>query len=551
MLKQLEISNYAIIEKVSVPFDKGFTVITGETGAGKSIILGALGLILGKRADSSVLNNPEKKSIVEATFDIRDYDMQGLFENEDIDFEETTIIRREITPSGKSRAFINDTPVNLSTLKTLTDRLVNLHQQFDLLDIQKKSFQLDMLDAFAEVQPDLVEYRVDFSSLAKKKKHLEALKAKSIELSKESDFLKFQLEELNTLPLEDINQEEIESELNVLNNAEGIINSGNQASYAINDNENAIVDQLRTMAKDLSQYGAVDKAMESLNSRLDENIEILNDWANDIKDYVEQIDGDGNRAAELQDTLNELYRLQKKHHINNTEELLAFRDEVRAKLKTSSTVDKEIVSTEKEIKKLEANAFAKAKKISKKRAQSSTEYQDRISGLLSELGMPQAKLIVKQEIQKELNKSGIDDIEYYFAPNLGSVPKPVKDTASGGEISRLTLCLKSVVASVINLPTMIFDEIDTGVSGEVSIKMGNIMREMAQGKQVVSITHSAQIASRADDHLFIYKQVVDKKTKTQIRSLTDEERVLEIAKILSGDPPSQSAITNAQELIKM
>lgn len=551
MLKQLEISNYAIIEKVSVQFDEGFTVITGETGAGKSIILGALGLILAKRADSSVLNDPKQKSIVEATFNIANYGLESLFETADVDHEEITIIRREITPSGKSRAFINDTPVNLTTLKLVTDRLVNLHQQFDLLDIQKKSFQLEMLDAYAGVQEELSTYKNGYTLLSKKKKILEELKIKSKELSKESDFLTFQLDELSTIPLEDLNQEKLESELNVLNNAEGIKTAGSQGSYAISENDNSILDQLRTISKELSNYNEMDKLIEDLSSRLEDSIENLNDLSNDLKDYVDQVDGDASRTLELQDTLNELYRLQKKHQVATVEELIELQEEILGKLKTSNSVEKEISNTEKEIVQLTKESFAQAKKISITRSKASITFQDKISSRLSGLGMPQAKLIVKQDTLNELSKTGLDDIEYYFAPNLGSEPKPVKDTASGGEISRLTLCLKSVVANIVNLPTMIFDEIDTGVSGAVSIKMGNIMKNMAIGKQVISITHSAQIASRADEHLFIYKQVVDKKTKTQIRSLTSEERILELAKILSGDPPSKAAISNAQELMKM
>ena len=550
MLKRLEIQNYAIIESLELDLTKGLSIVTGETGAGKSILLGALGLIMGKRADSKVLYEADKKCVVEAVFDVSEYNIQSIFEAEGIDYEKETIIRRLISPNGKSRAFINDEPTTLSVLKAITDNLVDLHQQFDMLDLHSVSFQTKTIDALAGVIDKVDDYRVDYVAYAKSKRTLASLEEKHRNANQEMDFLNFQMKEFNDAELIDGEQEEKEKTLDKLTNAEDIQRVGNMILHQLDEGDSSTVDTLQSLLNELSSVMDADEKLAELYERLTNIQEEMRDIAKEAGHIADITEYDENIIDELSARLSLIYRLQKKHNVDNLEELIKIQDNISTQLSGFGDITQDIESLQNRIAKLEASLVKKADEISKRRKKTAPEFEKAIHKMLIPLSMENAYIKVDIAPLEKPGPSGMDQITFLFAPNKGSDFKSLKDIASGGEISRLTLCIKSLVANAMTLPTLIFDEIDTGVSGEVASRMGEILSGLADQHQVISITHSPQIAAKADRHFFVHKNDRANRTVTAIKELDKEGRIIEIAKMLSGNPPSAAAIENAKELMK-
>ena len=550
MLKRLEIQNYAIIESLDLDLTKGLSIVTGETGAGKSILLGALGLIMGKRADTKVLYEADKKCVVEAVFDVSEYNIQSIFEAEGIDYEEETIIRRLISPNGKSRAFINDEPTTLSVLKAITDNLVDLHQQFDTLNLHSVSFQTKTIDALAGVIEKVDDYQVDYAEYAKSKRALSSLEEKHRNANQEMDFLNFQMKEFNDAEFMDGEQEGNEKKLDKLTNAEDIQRVGNMILHQLDEDDSSTVDTLQSLLNELSSVMDADEKLAEIYERLTNIQEEMRDIAKEAGHIAEITEYDESVIEELNARLSLIYRLQKKHNVDNLEDLLKIQDDISTQLSSFGDITQDIEKLQNKIAKLESALVKKSDTISKKRKKTAPDFEKAIHEMLVPLSMENAYIKVDIAPLDKPGPSGMDQINFLFAPNKGSDFKSLKDIASGGEISRLTLCIKSLVANAITLPTLIFDEIDTGVSGEVASRMGEILAELADKHQVISITHSPQIAAKADRHFFVHKNDREDRTVTAIKELDKEGRITEIAKMLSGNPPSDAAIANAKELMK-
>lgn len=551
LIKQLSIRNYAIIEELKIEFPTGLTIITGETGAGKSILLGALGLIMGGRADSKSLFDESKKCIIEGFFDVKKYDLQSFFEQFDLDYLPECIIRRELSPSGKSRAFVNDTPVRLEVLKKLTGALIDLHEQFDTLDIHNVSFQLRMIDALAGNQNLLKDYQIHYKQFLSDKKRLEELINQNEKSSQESDFLKFQLKEFNDVALLAGEQEKLELEQNQLTNAEEIKTILSAAFHNLTDGETPIVQQVQEVIRRIAEVKQYHTDIPALYQRLESILVELEDLAGDFEKVAEKTEFDPERIQVIQSRLDSIYRLQNKHRVNSIDELLKIQFSINEKLTSFGDLSEEISSIEQQIQKQEKQLLAKAQKLSAKRKKSAPAFTKKVLDALKQLAMPHTRFEIEFKLNKHLNSTGIDEVNFLFAANPGSRPQHIKDVASGGELSRLTLVTKSLVASAIPLPTLIFDEIDTGISGDVSLKMGNILRQLSNHHQVINITHSPQIAAKADAHYFVYKKVDNNSTSTKVKLLNKEERIRSIAVMLSQNPPSAAALQNAKELIEL
>ncbi len=549
MLQRIKVKNYAIIDELTIDFNPHFNIITGETGAGKSILLGALGLILGNRADSKTFFNKEEKCIVEADFQIKEYDMKSWFAENDLDYEDLTIIRREIQPAGKNRVFINDTPVTLQQLQDLTQQLVDIHQQFSLYDIQKPAYQLTLFDAYAgnkTLSAAYVEKYKRLSGLNKELKELEDRKLKSVQ---EADYISFQLNELNAVQFESMDQASMEDELNLIENAESIRTTSGAAYMALYENDVNIVSALDDIISNFSPIAKVSTTISEIYDRLHSSKIELQELSQDINHLAESTEIDEERAVAIKETLDQLYKLQSKHQVKDIVALTELKEELESKLQNFDELDDSIAAMQLDIKTLEKALFDLAGKLSKARSTNIKPFTDTLHKLLSELGMPHAQFVVEMKPSEKLTTSGTDQVQFLFAANKGSIPAPIKDVASGGEISRLTLSVKSLVAAAIPLPSLIFDEIDTGLGGEIALKMSVILQNMAKDHQLIAITHSPQLASKANKHLFVYKEIVGDKTFTQIKELSLEERIENIAIMLSTKPPSKAAVENAKELI--
>ncbi|MEY4925610.1 MAG: hypothetical protein RI894_46 [Bacteroidota bacterium] len=551
MLTKLHIRNYAIIEKVTIDFSKNLTIITGETGAGKSILLGALHLIMGGRADTKVLHDTEQKCVVEANFAIKDYNLKPFFEQHELDYDDELVISREITPSGKSRAFINDTPTQLPILKQLTAALIDLHQQFDTLDIHNVSFQLRMIDALAGNKSLLVAYDNDYKSYQANRRKLAELEAMSKSGAKEMDFLLFQLNELHEADLQKGEQESLETELKTLSNAEEIKRILTASYDALAESEQAITGGVRAVSLQLSAVTDFQKDLPALYERLQTALYELDDIATELNDIADDTEYDPERIEEVNDRLSVLFKLQKKHQATGVEELIALRDDLQGRVGGFGDLSGEIERIKQTIDKQYTQLAAQATELSARRNGVIADFEERVHTMLRPLSMPFAQLKVQLETTSELTAIGSDKISFLFSANKGGRLETLKDVASGGEISRLTLVTKSLVASSIPLPTMIFDEIDAGVSGDVAGKMGNILNHLAKSQQVIAITHSPQVSARADAHYFVYKHHGDDRTTTNVKQLSHQERIMEIAKMLSSDPPSKAAIENATSLLQV
>jgi DNA repair protein RecN (Recombination protein N) len=549
MLKRIEIQNYAIIDRVTIDLDAGLNIITGETGAGKSILLGAIGLIMGERADTKVLYNTAVKCYVEATFDIAKMDLAAYFEAEDLDYSDELIIRREISASGKSRAFVNDTPVKLAVLKQLNSDLVDLHRQFDTLDIHDVSFQIKTLDALADNDKLLGQYQTIYRAYQSATRSLKELQEEQAKSLQEMDFLQFQYNELSEAGLEAGEQTVKEEQLERLQSTEDLKRIGQLVQHTVDGADTSVVEALSKLLSEADAIKQVDANLSSLYDRLYATIEELRDIGASYQDVADSAAYDPELAEELQSRLDLIYKLQNKHRVSTLDDLIEYQEGLETKLSSFTSVGDEIAALDQQIAKLEVQLEDVAGKLTSRRVAAVPRLVSAVEETLKGLSMPNARLKIEISPASRYQPTGMDDVAFLFASNKGSDFLPVKDVASGGEVARLTLAIKAMIADVVTLPTLIFDEIDTGVSGEVARKMGDIFGDLSRQHQVISITHSPQIAAQADKHFFVYKQDTEDRTITDIRVLDQAGRVAEVGKMLSGDPPSTAALANAKELI--
>ncbi|MBB1283618.1 DNA repair protein RecN [Flavisolibacter sp. BT320] len=550
MLSRLSIQNYAIIDQLEVDFSSRLNVITGETGAGKSIIVGALGLILGQRADSGVLLNKEKKCVVEGCFkeEASDQHIVYFLKENELDVADELMVRREIAANGKSRAFINDTPVNLSQLNTLSSLLVDLHQQFDTLELGESDFQREVLDALAANFSLLGKYRQVFAASQEAKRELETLKEKKSQFEKEFDYHQFQFNELEEAGFREHELEDLDVELKMLSNAEGIKTALSKAYYDMNECEEPIVRQLKSMLSSLQQFAELHPELPVVTGRLQSAYIELQDIGEEIDRINGHIGSDAERLETINERLSMGYRLLKKHGVSTTNELIEIRNNLNEKLQAVLNIDEAIAAAEKKYNDLIAQAEALAAKISAARSAQIKPLEIQVNKMLAQVGMPNAR--IKVDIRKvALNPTGFDDVVFLFDANKSNQFQPLRKVASGGELSRLMLCIKSLVATSMNMPTLIFDEIDSGISGEAAKQVGIIMKELALARQVICITHQPQIAGKADAHYLVYKALKEDRVTTGVRLLDTDERIVAIAKMMSGEKPTAAALENAKEMV--
>lgn len=550
MLQHLFINNYAIIDELEIDFSSGMNIITGETGAGKSIIIGALNLILGERADTSALVNKEKKCIIEGSFSAEDNEaIQRFLKENDLDEQPVLSVRREITNAGKSRAFINDTPVTLTQLHELSEMLVDLHQQFDTLSLSDRQFQTNVLDALADTHNFLEKYRSAYISWRQSQKALQELLEQKHQFEKESDYNQFQYDELAALALQENELEQLETELKMLSNAEGIKSALVRAYGELAEGEQPITQQLKSLSQLLNSYSEYHQDLPELTERLRSAQIELSDIASELERVNDSILYDAERIEVINERLSAGYRLQKKHGVASTNELLEIQQQLEEKLQAVLNIGDQIAELEKQVANFEKEVYAIGEKISQARKKQLPAFEKKVKEMLTQVGMPNASLKVVLNT-REPAQDGIDDIEFLFDANKSGQYKPINKVASGGELSRLMLCIKSLVAEKMDMPTLIFDEIDTGISGEAAKQVGIIMKQLAKNRQVICITHQPQIAGKADAHFFVYKENIGNKVVTNIRQLSTEERVTAIAQMLSGATPTAAAIQNAREMIE-
>lgn len=549
MLSHLHIQNYAIIDEIDIQFSSALNIITGETGAGKSIVMGALSLILGERADSSVLIDTSKKCFIEGTFSIETkQSVKDFLQANDLDANNELIIRREIASNGKSRAFINDTPATLQQLKQLTSLLVDLHQQFDTLELGDDDFQREVIDALADNGSLLGDYKKIYKQYIAATKELEQLKNQKQSFQKELDYNQFLFDELNDLSLKENELEDLDVELKMLSNSEGIKSTLNKVYYELKEGEQPIIQHLKQLINQLQTYSGFHQNIQSIIERLQSTHIELQDIASEVENLNDDIVYDENRINIINDKIAVGYKLLKKHNVQTTNELLAIQNELEQKLQAVLQIDDTINAKEKQVADLLKQANALAVTISSNRNKQSQPFAKNVNELLHKVGMPNAQL--KVEIKNcNLNEFGKDDIEFLFDANKSNKFEPIRKVASGGELSRLMLCIKYLVAQKIDLPTLIFDEIDTGISGEAAKQVGIIMQQLASNRQIICITHQPQIAAKANQHLFVFKDIVGNKINTNIKVLNEDEKVVAIAKMLSGENPTATAIAGAKELM--
>jgi len=555
MLKQLSIQNYAIIDAIDIKFPESMNVVTGETGAGKSIIMGALGLILGDRADSSALVNKEKKCIVEGVFKadskagvktfLKDIDPDNYRD----DGEDELVLRREIAVNGKSRAFINDTPVNLEQLRELSSLLVDLHQQFDALQLGENDFQREVVDALAGNKNIIGEYRIIYNEWKKVQQELDELKDQKKQFDKEVDYNRFQFTELDEAGFRENELEETDAELKMLNNSEGIKSALSKVYVELKESESPVVNQLKVLSNQLQVYVSFHPQLPELIKRLQSAQLELQDVAGDLNSISDHINYSPEKIEQLNDRLSLGYKLMKKHGVKTTNELLTIQSQLQKKLKAVLNIDDNIQQKEKQLSRTYKKALELANKISEERKKQVKPLEEKVNKLLAQVGMPNAKIKIEIKDEDELNSYGKNSIEFLFDANRSKQFLPVRKVASGGELSRLMLCIKSLVAQKLDMPTLIFDEIDTGISGEAARQVGIIMKELAGNRQVICITHQPQIAGKANAHFFVYKEIVKDEVKTNIRLLNKDERITAIAKMLSGEKPTAAAMENAREMV--
>jgi len=549
MLTSLKISNYALIEELYVELDQSFTIITGETGAGKSILLGALGLIIGQRADLSALKDQSKKCIIEAQFNIEKYDLHLLFKQNDWDYDIHTIVRREITPNGKSRAFINDSPVNLSQLKELGDQLIDIHSQHNTLTLNNNLFQLKLIDSLADNKSLLSDYKLAYSTYKSVKKKLYQKEESIVKAKAEENFLQFQFDELDQLKLSSDEDEELEEEQRSLEHMEETKTSMNHAlNVLVYQDENAI-DLMRLGKSQLSDASKFNKIAEELKERLSSLLIEIQDITSEIESENNNLEYDPDRLEFIRNRLSSIYSIQKKHGVSTNQELIDIKSSIESKLLEISNFDNDIEELKLEVSKIELLLNKYASDLTARRNSAAPILESKVKELLIRLGMKNASLTVKVISNQEFSSSGKEDIQFLFTANKGLEERELSKVASGGELSRLMLAIKSILARKVKMPTIIFDEIDTGVSGEIADKVGDILKLISKELQVVSITHLPQMAAKGNSHLKVYKEDIDGETRSFIKVLNNEERIEELAKMLSGSKMSVAAIDNAKALL--
>lgn len=550
MLKSLSIKNYALIDELEIDLAKGLTIITGETGAGKTILLGALGLLLGDRADSSALNNKSQKCFVEGTFNVKDYDLKEFFAANDLDYENETVIRREVNPEGKSRAFINDSPVNISLLKIIGNRLVDVHSQHETLELNEAAFQLAALDAVAGTNELRLDYKTTFKLFRKLSDELQQLNEKETKAKKDLDYFNFQFEELQNAKLKEGQQTILETELAALENAETIKSGLSKSAFVLNGAEKSLIGALTEIKNTLAQLAKFNPKIEALYERVNGSHIELKDIASELELLEGDIVHDPKRAELVQENLDAIYHLQQKHGVKTIAELIVLRDDLEKKISDIGSLEEQIKKLDKELENVRKKVLDLAGKLTKKRSTAAPKLSSEVKNTLQQLGMPKAELNVSMEQISEPRENGLDKVSFLFSANKGSEVQTLSKVASGGELSRLMLSLKSLLAKHTSLPTIIFDEIDAGISGDIAAKTGNILNEMSETMQVITITHLPQVASKGKSHLLVYKEEIGKRTVTRIKVLNKEERVNEIAKMLSAGKVGEAAVKNAKELLR-
>lgn len=549
MLTHLLIKNYTLIEHLELTPDPTLNIITGETGAGKSIMLGAIGLLLGARADTKVLYNPQQKCIIEGAFDVSGYFIEHIFEEEELDFQSTCLIRREIAPSGKSRAFVNDTPVNLETLRRITAQLMDIHSQHDTLLLGSNEFQLQIVDTYAQNEKDLRQYHIHYDDYRAKNQLYENLKAEAIKSRKEYDYNLFLYEELANAQLQPDEQELLEQELNILENATEVRAKLQMTTEYLDNPEQSALIYLRNAISNLNAISKIAHQYEQLRERAQSTYIELKDLTAEIAYEEENVEIDNTRADAIRQRLNLFYHLQQKHQVKTLAELIQIENELAKKVGRVQNLDDDIQKAQTASLKSHAVLLKSAEKLSKTRQQVLPPIEKEISKYLIELGMPNATIVI-QHHTIEVSEEGIDDVDFLFSANKGIKPQQLRNVASGGEFSRLMMVIKYILANKRRLPTIIFDEIDTGVSGEIAIKMGQMMRDIAKSHQVIAITHLHQIAAQGAAHYFVYKDNSADKTVSKVKRLNFEERVKEIAQMIGGKKPTESVIQNAREMLQ-
>ena len=552
MLQQLYIKNFTLIDELNIELYPGFSVITGETGAGKSIILGAIGLLLGQRADSKSIKQGADRCVIEAHFNLSRYDLKPFFDENDIEYDDNdTIIRRELTAAGKSRAFINDTPVALTMLKELGDQLMDIHSQHQNLLLNKQDFQLNVVDILTNNYAELEAYQKCFSDYQQKTKELSQLREEIERNRQNADFLQFQYTELDNANLVEGELEELEQQSDTLSHAEDIKTALYEADSMLNGDEKNVVSQLKTAYNALSGISKVMPATEELTERLDSCRIELKDIAEEVGQLLGHTDFDPAELENINNRLDQLYSLEKKYHVESIQELISLRDSLKQKLSNIENSDEAVSDLEKEVARLRNLCLQHAETISKKRRATAQHMRTQLAQRLEALGMPHARFDISIT-QTELGKNGQDNVAFLFSANTSTPLQPVSQVASGGEIARVMLSLKAMISGAVKLPTIIFDEIDTGVSGKIAEKMAQIMQEMGRTeRQVISITHLPQIAALGSHHYRVSKEETKDGTVSHMTELNNEERITEIAQMLSGSNITKEAIANAKQLLKL
>jgi DNA repair protein RecN len=549
MLKNLKIENYALIEHLDIDFTDGLSVITGETGAGKSIIIGALSLVLGHRADTKIILSDSGKCVVEAVFDISAYNLQHFFDQWELDYSDECIVRREVLPSGKSRAFINDTPVNLQQIKELISLLVDIHSQHENLLLSNADFQLNVVDTVADTSVELNQYRDIFDNYQTLRRQLKTLQSDAEKIIAERDYALFQFNQLKEAKLIDGEQDTLEEELKVMNHSQDITESLSTVSQIFDNDEIGVVSQLKTAANNihrLSEYlGRADEFYERIDSAMID----IKDIAVEIDNILSNTEFSIERKNFVEDRLNMIYSLQQKHKVATVGELLDIQSDFEQKINLIDNFDEEIARLQRETADVESRLSEAAKQLTDKRMSVRKPVVEHVERMLNDLGMPNGRFEIVFSVLDGFAPSGADKIEFLFSANKNRPPLPISEIASGGEMSRLMLIVKSLISTTKALPTIIFDEIDTGISGEIAKKMGEIMEQMAENMQVIAISHLPQIASKGRTHYKVFKDETKDKTQTNIIQLSANERIMEIAEMMAGKNPSRSALDSAAEML--
>lgn len=549
MITTLAIKNYALIEDIRVEFNEGLTIITGETGAGKSILLGAMALLLGKRADLSSVKDASKKCVVEGHFSIGNYSLENIFEENDLDFKSQTIIRREILPGGKSRAFVNDTPVALTQLQALSPYLIDVHSQHETLEVVSENFQMEVIDALANNDLLLKEFKTQLERFKKISEELSKLKNQKESASKELDYNTFLYNELQQAGLKKINQQELEETYETLNNAEAIQESLAAVNKLFDEEQIGILETAKEARIVLGRIKEFSKTFENFWQRLNSVIIELEDLSNEVADSAEKIEADPEMLFQINEKLQTLYKLQQKHAVSTVSELIGIEASLEERVNTTLGLDDQIESLELQQGELRRTALKTSAELHNKRAEAIPILKKKLEETLLPLGLPNARFQFELSASEDFKNTGTDSLQLLFTANKGLAFGPLKKVASGGEMSRIMLSIKAVLAEYKKLPTIVFDEIDTGVSGEVANKMSDIMYQMSKKMQILSITHLPQIAARGDQHIKVFKEDNDDVTSTHLKILSQEERIVEIAQMLGGKNVSEAAIANAKELL--